>query len=476
MLLDDVARMTEPYDVRAPGAAPAAGQGTADATDWLRTLAALVGAVDAQPVVALPYAAPDVPALARRRLTSDLGTSWRYGATRVSSLLGAPALRDLGWPPDGLADPATLGALRTAGARSVVLSAAALQPDDEAPYSGRATTPDGLDVLVSDDGLSAAAAAGPRTAEETIPGAAAVPRGVRDALDGAVPRRRRPRPIALVTPAGPLGSVRRMGRLPAAHHHLRPVAQQRHGATAPQHTGAVRIRAGPALPRGGTRAGASQEYVGGLVQARGDLRTFAAVLAPDDRGRHRDLEVATWRLGSTAMRAATAEQRRTATRDVAAAVAARRNKVRVLPGSVTLGAQEGPIPVTVKNDLDQPVTVRVTLTPRTAALRVRDSAVIVVPPGQSRDVRVTVQAVANGLQLLGRPAGDRGRRPLRPTCRGAGQGGAVRQRRQLRHRRGRHGAVRRDGRTPRATGPPQGPHKDTGAPPAADRVTEGVRP
>jgi hypothetical protein len=100
------------------------------------------------------------------------------------------------------------------------------------------------------------------------------------------------------------------------------------------------------------------------------------------------------------MRTATAAQRRAVTRDVAAAVAARRNKVRVLPGSVTLGAQVGPIPVTVKNDLDQPVTVRVTLTPRTAALRVRDSAVIVVPPGQSRDVRVTVEAVANGLQLL----------------------------------------------------------------------------
>jgi hypothetical protein len=176
------------------------------------------------------------------------------------------------------------------------------------------------------------------------------------------------------------------------------------------------------------------------------------------------------------MRTAKAAQRRAVTRDVAAAVGARRNKVRVLPGSVTLGAQVGPIPVTVKNDLDQPVTVRVTLTPRTAALRVRDSAVIVVPPGQSRDVRVTVEAVANGLQLLDArletEAGARYAPPVVVRVRVA-QYGSVGSYVIVGAATVLFGAtavrlVRRAHRRVRS--------RDTGAPPAADRVTEGVRP
>ena len=69
--------------------------------------------------------------------------------------------------------------------------------------------------------------------------------------------------------------------------------------------------------------------------------------------------------------------------------------------SITLLSDRGALPVTVSNDLDQPITVYITVRPLTPLLRVEDNLVeLTVEPNSQRKAQIPVQSISNGVVEL----------------------------------------------------------------------------
>ena len=108
-------------------------------------------------------------------------------------------------------------------------------------------------------------------------------------------------------------------------------------------------------------------------------------------------EVAGGSTGSTGSTDSAAGPGLISIRDVRADVARQQRRVRVVAGSVTLGAREGTIPVTVVNDFDQPVQVRLALNTTSPKLLLDGGGPVTVPARRNRTVLVPATAEANGL-------------------------------------------------------------------------------
>ena len=91
-----------------------------------------------------------------------------------------------------------------------------------------------------------------------------------------------------------------------------------------------------------------------------------------------------------------------AANDYLAASVALRNSVKIVKSSsITLWADRASLPVTVSNELGQPVTVYVTVRPLTPLLKIEDSFVeVVVEPQSQRKASVPVQSLSNGVVEL----------------------------------------------------------------------------
>jgi hypothetical protein len=79
-----------------------------------------------------------------------------------------------------------------------------------------------------------------------------------------------------------------------------------------------------------------------------------------------------------------------------------RNSVRIVKSSsITLWADRASLPVTITNELSQPVTVYVTVRPLTPLLKVEDNFVeVTVEPQSQRKATVPVQSLSNGIVEL----------------------------------------------------------------------------
>lgn len=79
-----------------------------------------------------------------------------------------------------------------------------------------------------------------------------------------------------------------------------------------------------------------------------------------------------------------------------------RKMVRIVKSSsITLLSDRGSLPVTVTNELNQPITVYVTVRPMTPLLRIEDSFVeVTVEPDSQRKASVPVQSLSNGTVAL----------------------------------------------------------------------------
>ncbi len=84
--------------------------------------------------------------------------------------------------------------------------------------------------------------------------------------------------------------------------------------------------------------------------------------------------------------------------DYRAASLTLRNSVRIVKSSsITLWADRASLPVTITNELTQPVTVYVTVRPLTPLLKIEDGFVAVtIEPGSQRKASVPVQSLSNG--------------------------------------------------------------------------------
>ncbi len=157
-LLDEARAMSGGYRVAdAPDASDPLrshpGNGRAAATSWLADLRKGVRHRD---VVALPYADPDLAALAHSGtgaalLGPVLRDAVRWGAATTRSVLGVPVRDDVAWPYRGGLDASITGLADTLGARTVVASGQGLSTGTT---HSRVSLTGGGTALVGDLGVS----------------------------------------------------------------------------------------------------------------------------------------------------------------------------------------------------------------------------------------------------------------------------------------------------------------------------------
>ncbi len=369
---------------------------------WLHRLG---DAAAAGQVLALPYADPDLVATVRAGLASDVVTALGLGPADVTAVLG-PALAAPGsvgpvsWPADGTADTATLTTL--AGARSgpVVLSDAftatvrdvtAFTPSGVGPLART-----GLTAAVSDSVLSALLATSPQsqggavTARQRMLSELAV-------VGAELPSQ--PRALVMVPPRRwtpdadyVRGLLQAMGSVPWVQlttlGDLTATAATGPARQVPTYPAAIRARELDAqqlaLVKDGHRRLDALTAVLSRTQPYVDTYTRALLRSESTAWR-------TDRAAGHAYAGAVVRHLDTLTRSVHI----------VGSGPVTLAARSGKIPVTIVNDLDQEVTVRLGAQPfPPVRLSVTPPEPVTLQPHSQTTVDLSAQATANGSAQL----------------------------------------------------------------------------
>ncbi|MER6954362.1 DUF6049 family protein [Streptomyces sp. NPDC000618] len=159
-LLASVDAMTGSYRVRGEGDTTTAGTHQAIAKQWLDDLQ---DAVLGKEVVALPFADPDLAALAHNGTgvtgsLSQLKEATDVAATTVETVLHVTPSTDFAWPVDGAVDPSIVKVATSAGADKVIARSDSLTETGDLTYTPSAARPigGGTTAVVADSRLSKA--------------------------------------------------------------------------------------------------------------------------------------------------------------------------------------------------------------------------------------------------------------------------------------------------------------------------------
>ena len=369
----------------------AATLGSPDAQGWLDTY--LTSSAD-QDVVLLPYADPDAAAIGAADRPRMLRAAWAKG-DRVYRRIAGPAPRaDLVWPAEGGGDEATIDVAGRAGGSLMLLdeeTAPLVTPLTYTP-SGRVAWPDpALDLLLADPAASALVATPASTPTDVL---LARQRFLAETLLHALelydprllvvapPRRWDPSPLwadELVT------AVRKASW-------LNPVSL----AKAVSPSAPTVERAEPTIPESAASRQLPASMVDAAVEGLIDNGRLAGILSRPQRlsGPIEDdlfSSISTaWRDDPTA--ALTAQQ------ETLDRLAGLRSRVRIISRGGTLSDDRGTFPVTLRNQLDQAVVVRLALT-SADPLRLRVDGPpdpIRVEPDETISVSVELDAVTSG--------------------------------------------------------------------------------
>ncbi|MBI1758090.1 MAG: hypothetical protein HYR62_02505 [Actinobacteria bacterium] len=359
-LVDSVEAMSHGYTVlTAHGRVPGTGGDAAAA--WLRGLRTLVGR---HVVVALPFADMDTVALARAGL-SQLAETDQTAIDKLNTQLGALVNTRIYWPPDGAVTEDALDSVVRQGAQAIVLSSASLPGRATGGLTRSAASPlpsggGSAVALVTDaslDGLIGAAGRapnGPRLAEQRYLAELAMitaeSPSVSRTLLLAPDRRWNPDPRS----AAPMLTVARTVPWLAAG----TVAEL-------TNTSDLVDRGRLVYPPHVTELRGS--YLQSLRNVQGLIADFRTSL--DNAGAQllvAPLNHAILRAASSAWRADPVAGDAFLTR-VGARIVSLRSKVYIVApanGRYTLGGQDSVLPLTMVNELEVPVTVRVRLSTR----------------------------------------------------------------------------------------------------------------
>ncbi|WP_432544781.1 DUF6049 family protein [Kineococcus sp. SYSU DK002] len=364
-------------------------------TGWLQELSAAAAGRD---VLALPYGDPDLAALDRAPVGTDLlarATAAARGA--ADALPGATVRTDVAWPADQAADEDLLALCVSGGASAVVLDDTCLPPDGDLTYTpaARAT----LDLLDT----SVEAVVADRTLSSVLADAA-------DPDQVALVRQRLVAEAATTTLQRP-GTAR--GQLVVAPRSFAPTAEALSGLVAAVEasgwatwaplsellaTPAPDVpRAAPAVTAASARATLPTSHVSAVDRELVAVDDFTSALPPPaaDAGPLPQQRAALLLLG-VSWRGHTG-QLPTAREELAAAVTALTAGVGVVAGSVrNLAAERSELPVTVVNELDVPVEVDLVLKPRTPRVQLEAVPRQTVAARSQQRVAVPVRALANG--------------------------------------------------------------------------------
>jgi hypothetical protein len=414
-LLQGAADLADGYRVAA-GRGTAEGQGKEAAANWMREAVGVLHAADQQGrLITLPYADPDLEALRRNGLSTDVGVAVRRGAEQVRDVLGLAAPDDIVWPPSGQVSPETLDLLAVSKVGTLLLSGNAMPTSEPLSYTPNAraevqSSAGAMPVLLSDpvlDSVLAAAVARPgltsglapegetpsagalvqRFLAETAVITAERPSRSRDLL-AAPPRRWDPTAEFVDRLMSQLGDVPWLDVTPLGAIRQGPVDDV--------------TRTGPTYPNGLRRSELSRRYLTeprvGVAALRSVLRDLRSVLGDQAATATVPFDLALLRSESSQWREqpATGEHVRHAT---ASAVIADSSRVRIASaGLITLASQRGTLPITLENQLDYPVAVRLRLTtPSRARLTASEGQLHTIEAHRKRTLQVDAKAFTAGV-------------------------------------------------------------------------------
>jgi hypothetical protein len=347
-------------------------------------------------VIELPYADPDVQAVAQAGDPQLLHAASALGAGTVQEVLGVPAATDVAWPAEGWADDHTLATLSDDGTTTVVLDSRSRPLTDPVGYTtdSRTQLPGGLTGWLSDRTLSriiAGAQPGDVLQRQQLLAQTASLTTERPGLARrvlvALPRDLDPDPAAFHGLLDATAGIPWVSR--AAPADLRRPLER--GDTSSLERRAAR------LPQSVATAQLTTHDVTAAQQLRSDLSALAEVLATPSQVTG-DLQRDTIGLLSSAWRghpSTLAARRVVVTQHVHALL----GQLHVLPTRANFLATNASLPFTVANDLDQKVTgLRLRVTAPNPRLEVRQelSDPIEVAPGTRVRVEVPVRAIAAG--------------------------------------------------------------------------------
>ena len=415
-LLETVADMADGYLVAAPQG-PVQGTGREAAAAWLAELQ--VASADDE-VVSLHFADVDVGGLVDAGLGGQVRAAADRGAGVAARVLGREVTTDVGWLAGGAMDPAAMAAQWGVGMRAEIVDGAlAPRPGESFTPTGRTTLSAGDGVLaglVADPALSDLAASGgkahspalavQRFLAETAMIVSESPGRARTVLV-APPRGWNPDPDAL---AGMLlADAEAPWTAPAGLAALRaaqpaPPRRTSTGGAGSQGRAGEGGRAGPnaeeledADDLDGAGDGLPAPYLTAVDRVRMHAEHIASLLvdpAPDRR-LAQDLAL---RLSSVAW--TNPAERAEVVAGVRDALLALEGRVHIVPGGVTFGGRSGLLPITVVNERDKEVTVRVELNAASEKLAITGSEPITVAPGSSGQVVFPSQARATGIVFV----------------------------------------------------------------------------
>jgi hypothetical protein len=401
-LLATVGVMAQGYTVSSTDGTTTDGTGADDAAAWLESYTA---ATEGAQSLLVPFANPDIEALAAADSAMAAQTARdAFAATRtfIGDEAGS-APNEVAWPTGGAVGEDALAAYASANAATVLLSGKAVTPEtDEVRARVRAGDSE-MDAVITDGGLDTAIAdaAG---ADDPAAGAVAIRQSwlaetAMVALDAAGSGGL---DDGTAADAAPLAATAPYGWQPD-----RAVAQALIGVwtetawIVPTPIAALAVPESPTVvaPRSvddTVPAPLPPDYVAAVTDLGERGAQYAALLA-EPNGVTSRLDTAVLRSASSSWRTdVAAGTAYTAAATATAASGLDQVSVQV-PPSVTLSSSKGTFPLTVSNDLDQPVLVGLQLLPdnpdRMSVAEVTD---IRVEAGEKATVEVTAEAAVKG--------------------------------------------------------------------------------
>ncbi len=398
LLVEEATAMAGSWRLRERGTSNVVSAGDPRSRDAGRFLQNLKKAASASQPGAFPYANADLPALVRNR--SDGQAALQVGRDVLRAKLGTAPDQRLAWPVDGAIDAAVLQALAAAGADTVVLDPRRLPASATITQNATVDLGEGMlqrqRALVGDPVLSAAL---------TDPRATSAPAewAQRILAETAVawlerPNASEPRGILLAPPHGWRPSAaffRALSRGLAAAPWLRVQRATTLADDVAQgpDQGERRLATVTAADVG---AGLPDAYLDRVAQVRSQLASFRGSVGPGFPAAgdlDRDLLIAE----SSDWRPATARARgRAFVRAVQRGIAGVYRRVHVESTQVTLTARRGTIPITVRNDSAQRLTVVLRLSSPKVDLPLESSEPFVLEPR-----RRTTQLLGVGTRATG---------------------------------------------------------------------------
>ncbi|MFI0717961.1 DUF6049 family protein [Streptomyces sp. NPDC021224] len=404
-LLATVEFMTKGYRVVGPGGdvtKTTAGRGTDLAKQWLNDLRL---AVAGDEVIALPFGDTDLASVAHQGqkvpgTTGYLKTGTTLGLTTVETILGSTPTADVAWPVDGAIDPSIVSVARTGGAKRIIARSDTFHESDDLDHTPNAARSigKGTTAVVSDATLSTAFSGTMSDAEDTN---LAVQSYIAQTLMITMEAPERQRSVVVAPQRMP--TVAQARAMAEAIHETStaawatPVyfdeAASAHADPRANHS----VPSAKSYPAALRKQESTVQDFAQIHETQKHLNTFVVILTRQDR--------VTVPFGNAVLRSMSTNWRG----NVAGAMAYRNaiglyltdliDSVHIVDKTtLTLSGRSGTIPITVKNELGQPVNVVLKLTSgANIRLEIKDSdQPIAIDGGHTRTLKFQTKAGANG--------------------------------------------------------------------------------